>query len=277
MSIKAKNRLFAVLKAIPLIIMFLLVALPVYICVVNAFKDSAMVNSAPLALPIPMKVDSMIAAFTNPNINVGMMYKNSVTLAICVVILCILVSSLASYYLARGGTRFSRFLRVYFMLGLMVPYIIVYLPLCTLISKMHIPFGVPLLIFVFVSGNISFSTFMFTNFIRQLPEELEEAAMIDGASRASIFWKILFPLLKPCTATVCIFVGLGVWNDFLTPMLLGQVKTITVGIYTAIGPHSADWSTVFSFVLLATVPMVAVFLCMQKQFVSGLVAGAMKG
>jgi raffinose/stachyose/melibiose transport system permease protein len=74
-----------------------------------------------------------------------------------------------------------------------------------------------------------------------------------------------------------IFVGLGIWNDFMTPLLLGQVKTITVGIYTAIGPHSADWGLVFAFVLFGTLPVIIMYLFMQKQFIAGLTAGALKG
>jgi raffinose/stachyose/melibiose transport system permease protein len=272
-----KRRLFAAMRGILLAALLILILLPVYICVANALKPSALVTVSPLSLPVPPVFDSIVNAFTNPNINIGGMYQSSAVLTVSVIALCVLVSSIASYYLARAGTRLSRALRVYFLLGLMVPYIIVYLPLCMMVRQMGIPFGVPLLIFVFVSGNISFATFMYTNYLRTVPAEIEEGAMIDGASRWTIFWRILFPLLKPCTATVCIFVGLGVWNDFLTPMILGQVKTITVGIYTAIGPHSADWSTVFSFVLLATLPMVIAFLSMQKQFISGLVSGAMKG
>lgn len=277
MRVSSKKKLFAVLRCIPLMILLFIIIVPSYICVVNAFKDSSKVVSEPLSLQLPPVMDSMTSALTDPTTNVIGMYKNTLILLVSVVVLCILVSSIASYYLARSNSRFARFSRLYFMLGLMVPYIIVYLPLCSLVKKLNIPFGIPLLIAVFVSGNISFSTFMYSNFIRQLPKELEEAAMIDGANRFQIFWKILFPLLKPCTATICIFVGLGVWNDYMTPMLLGQVKTITVGIYSAVGPYSANWSMVFAFVLLASVPMIVLFLCMQKQFVSGLVAGAVKG
>ena len=118
---------------------------------------------------------------------------------------------------------------------------------------------------------------MYTNFIRSLPKELEEAAAIDGAGKFTLFWKIIFPLLKPCTATIAIFVGLGVWNDFQTPLLLGQVKTITVGIYTAVGPHSANWGIVFAYVLFAALPVIIAYLCAQKNFVEGLTMGALKG
>jgi raffinose/stachyose/melibiose transport system permease protein len=222
-------------------------------------------------------LDNILSALRNPNVSVGAMYFNTVTLMVGAVIICIFVSSMASYYLARRGSRLAMRLRIYFLIGLMVPYVIVYLPLCVVLRLVHVPFGVPTLIVIFVSGNISFSTFMYTNYIRTLPLELEEVAMIDGASHWLIFWRILFPLLKPCTATVMIFVGLGVWNDFMTPLLLGQVKTITVGIYTAIGPHSADWGIVFAFVVFATLPVIIAYLFMQRQFIAGLTAGALKG
>ncbi len=178
------------------------------------------------------------------------MYANSVILMVAGTLLTVVVSSLAAYYLARVKTKFSGMLRVYFLIGIMVPYVIVYLPLCILLRNLGIPLGVPVLILVFTSGNISFATFMYTNYVASLPAELEEAASIDGAGRFQIFWKIMFPLLRPCTATIAIFVGLGIWNDFQTPLLLGQVKTITVGIYTAVGPYSANWGVVFAYVFL---------------------------
>ncbi|MDR2072383.1 MAG: carbohydrate ABC transporter permease [Spirochaetaceae bacterium] len=255
----------------------LVMVIPIYISIINAFKMSRLIQRSPLALPLPPTLDNITRAIGNENIHVGTMYFNTITLMVFAVLICIFVSSMAAYYLARRKSRLAKWLRIYFLIGIMVPYVIVYLPLCVILRIVHIPFGLPTLIIIFVSGNISFSTFIYTNYIRTLPFELEEVSMIDGAGRWTIFWRILFPLLKPCTATVMIFVGIGVWNDFMTPLLLGQVKTITVGIYTAIGPHSADWGLSFAFVLFATVPVIIAFLFLQKQFIAGLTAGAVKG
>jgi raffinose/stachyose/melibiose transport system permease protein len=248
-----------------------------YIGFINAFKPSVLIQKSPLSLPLPPTMENLAKALVNPNVDVGGMYLNTLTLMVFGVVICVFISSMASYYLARRESRFVKALRIYFLAGLMVPYVIVYLPLCVILRILHIPFNIPTLIFVFISGNISFSTFMYTNYIRTLPPELEEVSMIDGAGHWLIFWRVLFPLLKPCTATVMIFVGLGIWNDFMTPLLLGQVKTITVGIYTAIGPHSADWGLVFAFVLFATFPVIVVYLFLQRQFIVGLTAGALKG
>ncbi|MCD7766104.1 MAG: carbohydrate ABC transporter permease [Lachnospiraceae bacterium] len=266
----------AVQKGI-LVIVGLFVLLPIYIALVNTFKASDIILSDPLSIPIPPILDNIRAVLENSNTDLLELYKNSLILVVAGTAITIAVSSLASYYLARVRTRFSQMLRIYFLVGLMVPYVIVYLPLCIFMRKTGIPFNVTSLIFIFVSGNISFSTYMYTNFIRALPVELEESASLDGATAFQRFWMILFPLLKPTTATVMIFVGLGIWNDFQTPLLMGNVQTITVGIYTAVGPYSANWGVVFAYVLFAAVPVVILYLLAQKSFVAGLTSGALKG
>lgn len=278
MHSKKRNELTAnIIQKIVLVIVGIFMFLPIYIAFVNAFKESDLILGDPLSIPIPPILDNIRAVLASPNTKLVELYSNSLALVIAGTAITILVSSLASYYLARAASRMSKILRIYFLVGLMVPYVIVYLPLCILMRNLSIPFGVPSLIFIFVSGNISFSTFMYTNFIRALPKELEESASLDGASPFQCFWKVLFPLLKPTTATVLIFVGLGIWNDFQTPLLMGSVQTITVGIYTAIGPFSADWGIVFAYVLFAITPVIILYLLAQKSFVAGLTSGALKG
>ena len=274
---KRQLRINLILQTIFLSILAVVFFLPFYIALVNGFKFSDLIMKYPLAIPIPPTMSNIVSVLKNPNVSIIEMYGNTIILMVAATIITVLVSAPASYYLARTKSKFSEFMSTYFLIGIMVPYVIVFIPLATMMRVLKIPFGVPSLIFIFVAGNISFATFMYTNFIKTLPRELEESAAIDGASKWKTFWSILFPLLKPCTATVSIFTGLGVWNDFMTPLILGQVKTITVGIYTAIGPHSADWGIVFAFVLFAVVPVIIIYLLMQKQFMAGLTAGATKG
>ena len=131
---------------------------------------------APMSLPIPPVFDGIKRILSNKSNNIFAMYRNSAILMLFAVPINIVVSSLASYYIARSRTRASRFLSVYFLAGLMVPYVIVYIPLSILIRLLGLSFSLPVLIFVFVSGGISFATFMYTNFIKSVPLELEEAA-----------------------------------------------------------------------------------------------------
>ena len=255
----------------------MIVATPLYITFVNIFKNTDEIAASPMTFPLPPVLDNILTVLQSPNVQLGEMYFNSICITLFGTTICILVSALAGYYLAREKTGFSQGLYIYFLFGLMVPYAIVYVPLVSMFKMGGINGSLPVLIMVFVSGSIFFSVFMFQGFIKSIPMELEEAATIDGASQLQIFLKIIFPLVKTCTTTVAIFIGLSMWNDFLTPLLIGQVQTITVGIYTAIGPYASDWGSVFAYVMFATLPIIVAYLLAQKQFIEGLTAGALKG
>ena len=260
-----------------LIILAVPFATPLYITFVNVFKSTTEISSSPMSFPLPPILDNIKSVLTSPNIKLSQMYFNSICITVFGTGICILISAMAGYYVARQKDKFGRILYVYFLFGLMVPYVIVYVPLVTIFNKAEITGNLISLIFVFVSGSISFSVFMYQGFIGALSKELEEAAIIDGANQFTVFFRIILPLVKPCTATVAIFIGLSMWNDFLTPLLIGQVKTITVGIYTAIGPYASDWGTVFAYVMFATLPIIIAYILAQKQFITGLTAGALKG
>lgn len=252
-------------------------AVPLYVTFVNVFKPTKEIASSPMSFPTPPILDNIISVVNSPNVQLGEMYFNSICITVFGAGICICVSALAGYYLARETTRLSKGLYIYFLFGLMVPYAIVYVPLVSMFKGIGLIGNLPGLIMVFVSGSISFSVFMYQGFVKSIPMELEEAAIIDGANQFQIFTEVVFPLVKPCTTTVAIFIGLSMWNDFLTPLLIGQVKTITVGIYTAIGPYASDWGTVFAYVMFATLPIIIAYLMAQKQFIEGLTAGAIKG
>lgn len=274
---RKKIRISGVISYGLLILLAAVIAVPLYLTVVNAFKGNDMIVQNPLAFPIPFVLDHLQEVFTNPNIHLGEMYLNSICITFFGTVICILVSSMAGYYLARTKSRISRFLYIFFLFGLMVPYVIVYVPLVSMFKDFGFTINLPALIFIFASGSISFSVFMYEGFIKSVSAELEEAAIMDGAGQGVIFFRIILPLVKQCTTTVAIFIGLSMWNDFMTPLIMGQVQTITVGIYTAIGPHASDWGMVFSYVLLAAVPVIVLYLAAQKQFIEGLTAGALKG
>lgn len=272
-----KTRGFSILGKIFLFICTVLIAIPIYITAINIFKSTTDISASPLTLPIPPILDNIKSVLNSPNVSVAKMYFNSICITLFGTSICILVSSLAGYYISRTKTKLSGFLYIYFLLGLMVPYVIVYVPLVSMFKSIGIIGSLPGLIVVFVAGNISFSVFMYYGFMKTIPAELEEAAIIDGANQFTIYFKVVFPLVRSCTTTVAIFIGVSMWNDFLTPLLIGQIQTITVGIYTAIGSYSTDWGTVFAYVLFATLPIIIAYVCAQKQFVEGLVAGAVKG
>ena len=194
--------------------------------------------------------------------------------------LLVLICSSAAYIIIRRKNKLCKFLYGFALIGIMVPPVVTLVPsikTLSMLGLMYTPWG--LLMFY---GGAYFSTtiFLYTGFINSIPATLDESAYIDGASTITIFFRIIFPLLKPCTATAIILMGMWIWNDFLNPMyILGTTagKTITLGIYNSIGALTSKWNLVFANVILASFPIVILYLCMQKQFMTGLTAGAVKG
>ena len=262
-----------------LILLFSLIYLiPLYIAVANAFKSYWDVIKSPLSLPANPTMDNFVEAFHSSNIL--SLYGNSILITFSSVALLVLVSSTAAYIIIRRKNKLCKFLYGFALIGIMVPPVVTLVPsikTLSMLGLMYTPWG--LLMFY---GGAYFSTtiFLYTGFINSIPATLDESAYIDGANTITIFFRIIFPLLKPCTATAVILMGMWIWNDFLNPMyILGTTagKTITLGIYNSIGALTSKWNLVFANVILASFPIVVLYLCMQKQFMTGLTAGAVKG
>ncbi len=133
---------------------------------------------------------------------------------------------------------------------------------------------------IIIACNIPFATFMFRSFVATIPEELEEAAKIDGAGTFRIFWKITFPLLKPIVATVTILNSLTIWNDFMGPLYFLQVREKDVllqEIYRNIGQFSTDWTSLFQMLVLGALPLLIFYLFMQRYIIGGVMSGSVKG
>ena len=132
----------------------------------------------------------------------------------------------------------------------------------------------------YIAGSIAFGALLYCSFLKGVPLEIEEAAMIDGCTPFQTFWKVTFPLLGPCTGSMVILNGLGIWNDYLMPYLVlpsGKAKTITVEIASFVGQYTARWDIVFAGTVISIVPALIIFCMFQKYFVKGITAGAAKG
>ncbi|MBV7338991.1 carbohydrate ABC transporter permease [Chloroflexi bacterium TSY] len=260
----------------------ILYALPLYLALVNTFKTQDQILYQPIEIPNPFTLDNLRDALTRPD---NLIYRGLVTsLAITVVsvILLIILSSAIGYYLARNPSRLTNIVLVLFMAGLMIPpqiYLISIVQIYRTLGLIGSGFG---LILVFVGGGLlSFGVFVYTGFVKNIPRELDEAAILDGAGEFRLFWQIIFPLMRPATATVAIFLSLWVWNDFLFPLiLLGPARgmTITTGLYIAIGQiYSINYGQMFAMMALASLPVLFFYFGLQKEFIAGLTGGALKG
>jgi len=253
---------------------------PLYVVLVNVVKDGPRISADPMGLPLPPTMDNLVRVMTRPDRLFWVSLTNSVVITTSSVLVLTVLSAMLGHYLARTRSRWARVATVLLLCGLMIPPQVILLPITEVLGTLGMMTTVQGLVLFNVGYYVPFGVFVFSGFMRQIPRELEEAAAIDGASRFQTFWRIVFPLLRPASASVMIFLGVWIWNDFLNPLIIlgpGKGTTITTGIYRAIGQYQADFGTVFALMFLATVPVLVFYLALQRHFVKGLTGGATKG
>ncbi|TDD88337.1 carbohydrate ABC transporter permease [Actinomadura darangshiensis] len=253
---------------------------PLYVALVNVFKDGPKISESPASLPIPPTLDNVRSVLTRPDRLFWVSLTNSVVITGLSIIILTVLSAMLGHYLVRAGGRWSRVVMLLLLSGLMIPPQVILLPITRVLQTLHLMTTVQGLVLFNVGYYVPFGVFVFAGFMRSIPVELEEAAAIDGAGRATVFWRVVFPLLRPASASVLIFLGVWIWNDFLNPLIIlgpGQGTTITTGIYRSIGQYQADFGGVFAMMLLATLPVLVFYLFLQRHFVKGLTGGATKG
>lgn len=253
---------------------------PIYLVVLNSFKTQENIYKHPGALAMPLTFQNFIDVITRSD---GLFWSgliNSIQITVIATLISTVISAMMAHYMVRSKGWFTKLLWVLIPLGLMIPPATTLLPLLRMMRDFGLIGSIFGLILVYVAANLPFGVLVFTGFMRTIPKELEEAAWIDGAGPIRTFWSIVFPLLRPAGASVIIFVAVGLWNDFVTPLIiLGPASgtTVTVGMYRQISEHVSNYGAVFGYMVLATLPIVVLFIFLQKYFVKGLLSGAAKG
>jgi raffinose/stachyose/melibiose transport system permease protein len=253
---------------------------PLYVVCVNVVKPGPDIARSPASLPVPPTSHNISAVLSRPDQLFWVSLTNSLVITSLSILVLTTLSSMLGHYLARSRSRWGRWLTLLLLCGLMIPPQVILIPVTQVLRIAHLMTTVQGLVLFNVGYYIPFGVFVFTGFTRSIPVELEEAAAMDGAGRFQIFWRIVFPLLRPATASVLIFLGVWIWNDFIDPLVIlgpSEGTTITTGIYRAIGQYQADFGTVFALMFLATLPVLIFYLALQKHFVKGLTGGATKG
>lgn len=271
-----------VTRTLVLVIIGLLMAVPLYLLVTNAFKSQQDIIGSPFTYPANgFSLEYLGAAINSPDFNVVRSYAVTAGFAVAVNVISLAVTGPAAYVIARGARRFHRVVLLVLLTGLFIPSQALVIPVIYVLKSIGLMGTVPGFLLFETTLTIPLSMFLFVAFIRSIPRELDEAAVIDGASRLRTFWQVIFPLMRPVVATAVILHTIGVWSDFVNPsVILGPssgVYTVTTGIYAAISKYSTDFTLVYPNLLLATAPVVVFFVLMQKQIVGGLAAGAVKG
>ncbi|MBO9554592.1 MAG: carbohydrate ABC transporter permease [Cellulomonas sp.] len=250
---------------------------PVLYGVLSGFRTNGQLAENPAALPDPWVLKNYVGVLTNPNF--WRYAFNSAAVAVITTTLVVVFGIMAAYPLARYKFKGREAIFLVFVMGLLFPVTVAIIPLFILITKdLHMgntwwAVALPQAAFA-----LPVTVVILRPFLQALPNELEEAALLDGASRIGFFWRILLPLSKPGMVTVGVLAFVGSWNAYLLPLLLLQdkMKTLPLGVADFSSEHSSDIAGVFAFTSLAMIPALIFFLAMQKQIVNGL-QGAVKG
>lgn len=264
--------LFAITAALAVLFFF-----PVYFSLISAFKTNGEILRDAIAMPSSFYLDSFQYLLTKTRFPSAML--NSLILTVTSVAFMILLIPMAAYAIERTGKKWTRAVYVYYLAGMMVPFQVYMIPLFKEMKTFGLYGTLTAPILIYISGSVGMGVLLFTSFIRGIPVEIEEAAAIDGCSKVRIFWQIVFPLLGPCTASMVVLQGLGIWNDFLMPSLVLQSskRTMIVEIFKFVGELASQWDMVFAGTTMSIVPVLIAFIALQKYFVKGIAAGATKG
>ncbi|MCW3839582.1 carbohydrate ABC transporter permease [Micromonospora yasonensis] len=268
------------LRAIVAVFVTAVFFLPLYLVLVNVFKSGDTIVMDPAGLPVPPTLDNIRQVLTRPDHLFWYGLVNSVEVTAVSVTILTVLSAMCGHYVARNTGLGPRIMMIIMLAGLMIPPAVILTPITDVLRATGLMTSVAGLVLVNVGYYVPFGVFVFAGFVKTIPIEIEEAAALDGASQLRVFWQCVFPLLRPASASVMIFLGVWVWNDFLNPLIIlgpAEGTTVTVGIYRAIGEHQQDFGAVFALMFLATLPILLLYLVFQKHFVKGLTGGASKG
>jgi ABC-type glycerol-3-phosphate transport system permease component len=266
-----------VLTYVIFMVVLIAVVFPLFWMFYSSLKDQWQIFANPFALPEVIKFDNYINAWNAGNFN--LYFLNSIIVTVPSVLGVLGVSSLAGYAFARLTFFGSRALFIFFLIGIMVPPQAVIIPAFLIVSRLGLMNNFSALILTYLSW-CPVGIFILATFFRSLPQEIEDAAKVDGASTFDVFWRIALPLAKPALATVAIFYFVWVWNDFLYPLLYLQsdtMNTIPMGLMLFNGRYRTDWGMMTAALSIAVAVPLVFYMIFQDKFVRGLTAGALKG
>ena len=249
--------------------------MPVYI-LINLSMRSHADQSSPLYPTQEPTLDNFVNAWQSGGMGKAMFTSGYIVVAS--VFLLVILSGLASYPLARVTSRFSRTMYILFMIGLLLPYQLIFIPLYQSFSALGLlgPWAPLALIIFYIGHHLPFSIFLFTSFLRAIPTDYEDAAMIDGCTPLQVFRHVLFPMLGPVTGTVVILNVIFIWNDFMTPLLYlsgSRNLTLPVAIYSFVGEYSANWPLIFAGLIISMIPVLLAYVALQQKIMQGFSAG----
>lgn len=272
---KTGKNLFVLLALLPGI---LLIIFPMYVTIVTAFKTPQESGSSFFAFPSSFFLGNFISVL---NKSYYFQYiLNTAVILVCSVIVELLIVPMAAYSIQRNNRKYYRFIYIFIVCGLFVPFQVRMVSLVQMLSQLHLMSKLGM-VFLYLAATTPPGVFLITGYLKSVPEQIEEAAYMDGSSYGATYFRVVFPLLKPILSTLLIKDSLFIWNDFQLPLIIlnGSTKSWTLQLfqYNFKSQYSFDYNLAFASFIMTMLPILILYILIQKNIVAGLSAGAVKG
>lgn len=279
MDKKKKDKIKKIILEIIVIIMGMIYIYPVFLMVINSVKPFGEVVADVIALPSKIEWENYV--YVMDKMNYKKLFLNNMVITSIGIIGIIAFSSMAAYILDRKKTKYTRIAHTIIITPMLIPFQTIMITLLKVMNVLNLSGSTWGLGIQYWGFGVPMATFIYCNFMQTIPKEIDESAIIDGASTFRTFVAVIFPLLKSVTATVIVLDVMWIWNDFLLPLLMvnstPNTKTLVLSAYTFVGQFNTQWHYAMTAMVLAVLPSILFFIFLQGYIVDGVVAGAVKG
>ncbi|MFD0868474.1 carbohydrate ABC transporter permease [Paenibacillus residui] len=261
-----------------LIVIAIIYLVPFYFVLLNSFKTLGEIMVDTAAWPQAFTLKNFSASWEA--IDFPKVLLNSVLVTSLSVTGMVIIGAMAAWRLVRFPGKVSTVLFIMFISAMVIPFQSIMIPLVQLTKNIGLINSSPGLIVIYFGFGVSFTIFLFHGFVKSVPLEVEEAAIVDGCGDQRLFWSIVLPLLKPMIVTALILNSLWIWNDFLLPLLMLQdreLRTIPIALYSFFAQYSKKWDLAMATLTMSAAPIILLFLSLQKYIIKGIAAGSVKG
>ncbi|WP_440112834.1 carbohydrate ABC transporter permease [Paenibacillus sp. QZ-Y1] len=272
-----QSRILNWVKFIVLIVVMILFVFPFVLLIVNSFKANQAITSDPLGLPGSFQLDNYVNAFDK--MGYVSAFSNSLLITVAGVLLIALFAAMTAHYFVRHNSKLNQYLFFLMVAAMIIPFQAIMIPLVKIYGSLSLLDNKWSLIYMYIGFGSPLAVFIYHGFIKSIPLELEEAALMDGCGRVQTFFRIVLPVLLPTTVTISVLNVLWIWNDFLLPSLVltsSEQRTLPLSTFYFYGTYTVDYGPLMAGLVLTLLPVLIVYLFAQKYIIQGVMQGAIK-
>lgn len=272
-----QSRMLGWAKLFLLIVAMMLFIFPFLLLITNSFKANQAITSDPLGLPVSVQWDNYVSAFDK----MGYMsaFGNSLLITVAGVLLIAMLAAMTAHYFVRHKSKLNQYLFFLMVAAMIIPFQAIMIPLVKIYGSLGMLDNKWSLIYMYIGFGSPLAVFIYHGFIKSIPLELEEAALIDGCGRVQTFFRIVLPVLLPTSVTITVLNVLWIWNDFLLPSLVltsSEQRTLPLSTFYFYGTYTVDYGPLMAGLVLTLFPVLVVYLFAQKYIIQGVMQGSIK-